>query len=97
MEIKEIANLKFQCDDLDRKITVKEYLKELLLELWTEAECFSGKRPFGNSDWQYDIYQVLIKNKIISGALDEDDYIDEFDRDDADAADEIIKKVIKQL
>jgi hypothetical protein len=39
--------------------TVKEYLVELLAHLWDEGEGFSGKRPFGNSGWEYDLYEAL--------------------------------------
>ncbi len=35
--------------------TVKKYLIELLAQLWYEEEGFSGKRPFGNSSWQYEL------------------------------------------
>ena len=39
--------------------TVREYLKMLLERLWEEGEGFSGKRPFGNSGWEYDLYAAL--------------------------------------
>lgn len=35
--------------------TVRDYLKELLLTVLIEEESFSGKRPFGNSGWQYEL------------------------------------------
>ncbi len=50
--------------------SVREYLLELLWKLWCEGESFSGKRPFGNSGWDYDLYKPLIKSKIITGRLD---------------------------
>jgi len=80
----EIGNLRFQCDDLDKEVTIKEYFKALLKTLWMENECFSGKRPFGNSGWDYDVYACLIKHGAISGSLDEDGYVKEFDTDQAD-------------
>lgn len=43
--------------------TVKGYLKALLSTLWDECEGFSGKRPFGNSGWEYDLTDALIENK----------------------------------
>jgi len=55
--------------------TVRGYLVALLLELWREKEGFDGKRPFGNSGWEFDIYKPLIAAKIIKGALDNDAYI----------------------
>ena len=36
--------------------TIGEYFEKLLLTLWDEQEDFSGKRPFGNSGWEYDVY-----------------------------------------
>ncbi len=72
-------DIKFKSADLNRKVTVREYLKELLITLWDEGESFSGKRPFGNSGWQYDLYTALIKGGAITGTLDEDGYIASFD------------------
>lgn len=40
--------------------TIRDYLKGLLTNLWTEGEGFSGKRPFGNSGWRHDLYRPLI-------------------------------------
>lgn len=94
MTKKEILNLKFDCYDLDRKVTVREYFKELLLELWRGVECFSGKRPLGSSDWQVELYTVLINNKIIKGTLCENGYASDFNRAEAD---EVIEKLIKSL
>jgi len=39
--------------------TVRQYFKELLCSLLIEEESFSGKRPFGNSGWQYDFMEPL--------------------------------------
>lgn len=75
--------VKFNSDAGD-DLTVKDYFKELLKVLWAEKEGFSGKRPFGNSGWEYDLYAPLIKNGFIKGSLDADGYIQEFDEDEAD-------------
>ena len=64
--------------------TVGEFLKELLLQLWSEAEGFSGKRPFGNSDWQYQVYASLIEAGYDIGELDEDGYVESLDMTKAD-------------
>ena len=55
--------------------TVREYLFSLLSQLWIEREGFSGKRPFGNSGWDYDLIAPLIKAGYIAGKLDEDGLI----------------------
>jgi hypothetical protein len=59
--------------------TIREYLIRLLWEIWTEGEGFSGKHPFGNSGWQYDVYKTLLDAGVIVGKLDEDGYIEEVD------------------
>lgn len=41
--------------------TVREYLKQLLLNVLVLEESFSGKRPFGNSGWIYEITEPLHK------------------------------------
>lgn len=65
--------------ELEGVVTVKDYLYNLLATLWQEQEGFDGKRPFGNSGWEYDIYAALIGAGVISGELDEDGYIDSID------------------
>lgn len=49
--------------------TLATYLQDLLHTLWVEEEGFSGKRPFGNSYWQYEVYEALIQ----AGLIDDDD------------------------
>jgi hypothetical protein len=63
--------------DAGANITVRDYLFELLDAVWDEGESFSGKRPFGNSDWEYDLYVPLVQAGFIEGKLDADGYIDE--------------------
>jgi hypothetical protein len=64
--------------------TVRDYLKALLRELWASGEGFSGKRPFGNSGWEYEVYTALVKADLVEGKLDTDGYIEKVDRDTAD-------------
>ena len=64
-------------------ITIREYLKLLLTTLWTEGERFSGKRPLGNSGWQYDVYHQLVKNNFVTGTFNEDDMLEEVDTKEA--------------
>lgn len=95
MKIEDVLKLEVLYSDLGNKgITIKEYLKTLLLTLWAERESFSGKRPFGNSGWEYDLYIPLIKAGAISGELDEDDCINEVDEI---AAAKVISRAIKAL
>jgi len=75
--------------------TVGEYLSLLLSTLWLQGESFSGKRPFGNSGWHYDVYLALIRAGIVEGVLDEDGYIDEFEYEIQ--ADELILRSIRMM
>lgn len=52
--------------------TVGDYLVELLLSLWNQGEGFSGKRPFGNSGWEHELYYPLVKAGVIWGEIDGD-------------------------
>lgn len=72
--------------------TIGEYLKKLFCTLWGKGEEFSGKRPFGNSGWQYDVYAALIKAGVVNGKLDSNGYVDEIDYRQAD---DMIQKAIE--
>lgn len=93
MKAEDILNLPLGKNDSGAK-TIKGYLKALLLTLWQEGEGFSGKRPFGNSGWEYDLHKSLLKAGLVEGKLDEDGYIEELD---SDRANKIIEKLIKNL
>jgi len=90
-----ILDLKFYSNDLYRTVTVKEYFYELLKTFWEEKENFSGKRPLGNSDWDGDLIKLLIENELISGTLDQNGYIDDYDYKEADEY--IINNIIKPI
>lgn len=64
--------------------TIREYLHILVTRLWLEGEDFSGKRPFGNSGWQYEIYKALIQGGFVEGSLDIYNDIEEIDIQEAD-------------
>lgn len=59
--------------------TVRGYLVALLAVVWDEGGDFSGKRPFGNSGWTYDLYGALAKAGHIEGTFDEDGYVNDVD------------------
>jgi hypothetical protein len=52
--------------------TIRGYLVALLEQVWTHGEGFSGKRPFGNSCWESDLYLPLAKAGLISAAYYDD-------------------------
>lgn len=91
MEIKNIASLEVQVRGCKTTTTISNYLKLLLTTLLVEEEEFSGKRPFGNSGWIYDLYLPLIKAGLVKGQLDEDGNVEDVDES---AAKEILYRVI---
>jgi len=88
-----VLNLPMQDNESGAK-TIRGYLKALLRGLWEDGEGFSGKRPFGNSGWEYDIYRALVKAKLVKGKLDSDGCIETVD---SKACDKIILAAIKDL
>lgn len=78
LDHEDALGLRFDSDAGDNG-TVRQYLYALLSTLWDEQEGFSGKRPFGNSGWDYDLYKPLIKAGYMDGKLDEDGCISECD------------------
>lgn len=88
-----ILDLELGPNDADAK-TIREYLKALLKAVWTEGEGFSGKRPFGNSGWQYDMYPALIKAGMVTGKLDDQGFVEEVDDS---AAEKLILGAIESL
>jgi hypothetical protein len=65
--------------------TIRDYLVCLLADVWKYGEGFNGKRPFGNSGWEWEIYAALVKAGHITGRFDEDGYIEDADRTTGDA------------
>lgn len=56
--------------------TVREYLLTLLGHVWSEQEGFNGKRPFGTSGWECDLFEPLADAGLIAAAYDEAGFID---------------------
>lgn len=46
--------------------TIRDYLIKLLSKVWEEDEGFDGKRPFGNSGWQYELTEALVQANILT-------------------------------
>lgn len=73
--------------------TIREYLVALLATLWAEGEGFSGKRPFGNSCWEYELYRALVEAGYVQGNIVDGDFYDV----DKVAADSLIFDAIDTL
>lgn len=78
-----ILDLEIGRNDAKAK-TIRDYLKALLATLWDKDEGFSGKRPFGNSGWKYDVYAALIKAGCVTGKLDCEGCVETCDDAEAD-------------
>lgn len=72
MTREEILELQVVRHDISDTMSIRQYFEALLMKLWEENEGFNGKRPWGNSGWDYDVYVPLIKAGLIEGELDED-------------------------
>lgn len=97
MGAKDILRCPMQPNDAGAS-TVGEYFANLLSVLWEEGEGFSGKRPFGNSSWEYEVYKALGDHGLIEGIeFDEHGYIETFDYTDQKDADKKIQEAIKLI
>jgi hypothetical protein len=77
--------------------TVRDYLIALLAGVWSQGEGFSGKRPFGNSGWEYDLYTALGAADLIPITFDEEGFIDELTDDARAKGDRLIAAAIQAL
>lgn len=94
MSDQELLALTFSSGDLNKSVSIREFMQELLLTLWDEQEGFSGKRPFGNSGWTGDMEACLIKAGVVTGELDDDGCIYLFDNKEFDKT---IVRIIRAL
>lgn len=93
MTTQEILALPMEDNDANAE-TIGDYLAELFKTLWIEGEGFNGKRPFGNSGWDYQIYRTLAKANVIEGIFDDDGDLLSLDHQHAD---ELIMKCIDEV
>lgn len=91
----EVLSIKMKKKDNDAgAASIREYMQKLLTELFIEQESFSGKRPFGNSGWIFDIYRDMLRAGAINGKLDEEGCVEACD---SEKADELLMLAIKAL
>lgn len=89
-----ILDIKMQENDA-RASTIGEYFRKLAIKVWLLNEEFSGKRPFGNSGWQWEVYCALAAAGVIEGSYSEKWGGWEISRHQMDIADELIVKALK--
>lgn len=81
-KLTEILDAHYSFEDCDAGC-LRDYFFRLLERLWVEQEGFSGKRPFGNSGWDYDIYKCLVDKGYVLGIINEHGELDNFDMSQA--------------
>jgi len=90
----QILAIPMQDNDAKAK-TIYQYLQAISRRVWIESEGFSGKRPFGNSGWEHDLYIALAKAGAIQSEYDEE--IEEFTDYDTSTADILINQALDFL
>lgn len=78
--------------DAGEDIRARDYLCELLSKVWMEEQMFSGKRPFGNSDWQWELFGPLGRAGFIEGTIRGEVF--EMTREQRDAATAYVARMI---
>lgn len=76
-QIDQALGLRFESNIGD--VTLRQWLIALLAALWEQGEGFSGKRPFGDSGWDWEPAPALIGAGLISGRVDDHGYVAEVD------------------
>ena len=80
-----LLDLYVESKELGRRVSMRQYFVILAKTVWQEEENFSGKRPWGNSSWQYEIYAEMVRAGMVRGRLDDNGYVDGADIKQADA------------
>lgn len=77
--------------------TVREYLLRLPTTVWDERGGFNGKRPWGNSGWEYDLHEALIRGGLIAAEVDSDGFVEDWGAVDKREAHRMIQAAIDAL
>lgn len=64
----------------DEPHTLRDFLIGLAAQVWDQGEGFSGKRPFGDSGWDYCVYEALVKAGHLKGDVDDEGYVKDWDQ-----------------
>lgn len=91
-----VLDLPMQSNDADAA-TVREYLAKLAELMWTDGEAADGKRPFGNSGWEPELYAPLVAGGYVQGTLRIDGAYTYVDDCDEQRADRLITQAIRAM
>lgn len=94
-EAKIILNARIKEEDSGAE-SLKDFFKKMLQAVFDEDEGFSGKRPFGNSGWQYGLAIELVRAGVLDGTFTEEDGFPEAKFDWAEY-NRVIKLAIESL
>lgn len=94
--VQDVLALSMGENDADAE-TIGQYIMVLGAQLFKEQDCFSGKRPFGNSGWTYEVYEVLVKARVIDGEYYDDGDLKSLDEDQAEAVMREVFEYLKNL
>jgi len=72
---KQLLDHQFIITEMNGPSTLRYYLLALLATLWTEADGFSGKRPFGDSGWQGQLEDDMTEAGLLEGVSSFDEVI----------------------
>ena len=100
MDYKAFGDIKIISYNIKEGTTLREYMQLLLTTLFEEGEGFSGKRPLGNSGWDYEVGKSIALAGFIDCDIDNFGSEDplEWDVDyDNDEAQKLIFSYINQL
>lgn len=89
----QILRVEMGANDADA-VTVRDYLVALLRGVWLHREEFDGKRPFGNSGWQFELFTALGHVGLIDAEFDAEGFLDTVDDS---AGDRLINLAINTL
>lgn len=59
LTIENVLDELVRVNGIGSEITVREYFVSLLRTLWDQEDTFSGKRPFGDSGWKWDLISPI--------------------------------------
>lgn len=76
--------------------TICEYLVALARAVWEEDNA-SGKRPFGNSGWRYDIYAALGQAGLMEMTFNAEGEIEDFSLKAIQHGDRLIDAALDKL
>lgn len=91
MNLKDIINL--EVEPLDTSMTIGEFLRDRFKR--NDSRFINnGLTIRRDDDWEMDIYITLVESKVITGIIDEDGFLVDFNKTKGD---EVIRKIMVEV